>query len=122
MFIRSYHVKHRKDFSELLKKAKQVAEFAVASPKKKCSTREVDIDLPSAIKDQLLRKYGRDKDIKNVRSANLIINTNPQKRIMKDGTIKWYRNIEYENGRVYIKPLKLYFRWNPGRDFSKSIK
>jgi len=30
-----------------------------------------------------------------------------------------YNSIIYNNGFVYLKPLKLYFRWNPGKEFEK---
>ena len=33
--------------------------------------------------------------------------------------IKEYRNIDFDDGIVTLKPLKLSFRWNPGKDFVK---
>jgi len=78
------------------------------------------IDLPSAIKCQILRKYGSSKTIKEAKNVNLIIpNSSIRTYTLKDGTIKKYGNIIYENGIVTIKPLKMSFRWNPGRTVKK---
>lgn len=119
MNVRSYHVKHRNSLTTFLDKAQQVANYAVKNKTNKfISTKEVkDIDLPSTIKCQILRKYGRGT-IKEAKNVNLIIpNSSVRKYKMKDGTIKKYRNIDYIDERVIIKPLNLSFRWNPGKDF-----
>ena len=121
MNIRSYHVKHRVPLTALLDKAQQVANYAVANKHKKfISTKEVKaIDLPSTIKCQILRKYGRGT-IKEAKNVNLVVpNSSIRKYKMKDGTVKEYANIDYINERVIVKPLKLSFRWNPGKDFEK---
>lgn len=123
--LRSYHVKHRRDFSALLEKAKKVANYAVCNKKNKklLSSKYVkQFGLPSAISNQLLRKYGRGT-IKQASNVNLIVPNQKSIRntTLKDGTKKKYINysILWENGFVTIKPLKLTFRWNPGRKFTK---
>ena len=119
--IKSYHVRHKREISDLLVKAREVANYALKNKQKKyISTKEVKhIDLPSAIKCQILRKYGRG-NIKKVTNVNLIVpNSSKRNYKMKDGTIKTYTTIDYENGVVKLKPLKMSFRWNPGRDFEK---
>ena len=78
--------------------------------------------LKSAISCQILRKYGRGT-IKEATNINLIVpNSSIQKYKMKDGTIKEYGNIVYENETVILKPLNISFRWNPGRNFLKINK
>jgi putative transposase len=122
MSIRSYHVKHKRFLDDLLEKAQQVADYAVKNNngRKHISTKEVkDIDLPSTIKCQLLRKYGRG-EINQASNVHLIVpNSSIRKYTMKDGTVKMYGNIDYKDERVYLKPLKMSFRWNPGVPFEK---
>jgi putative transposase len=106
----------------MLEKAQKVADFAVKhkGTSKGITSKSVkEYGLPSAISNQILRKYGRG-DIKEATNVNLIIpNSSKGKYKKKDGTGKVYSTIEYKNERVYIKPLKLYFRWNPGIKFEK---
>ena len=120
--IKSYHVKHKHDFKRMLMKAKQVADYAVKNKnnKKILTSKYVKhIGLPSTISNQILRKYGRGT-IKRATNVNLIIpNSSERVYTNKSGDRKVYRNIEYSNSTVYIKPLKLSFRWNPGKDFIK---
>jgi putative transposase len=121
MNVRSYHVKHRNSLTVLLNKAQIVADYAVKNKHKKfISTKKVrHIDLPSTIKCQILRKYGRG-NIKEAKNVNLVIpNSSIRKYEMMDGTIKEYANIDYISEMVVIKPLKMSFRWNPGKDFEK---
>ena len=80
------------------------------------------IGLHSDIACQILRKYGRGT-IKEAKNINLIIpNTDrTRKYTLKDKTIvtKKYNNITFDKGIVTIKPLKIKFRWNPGKTFIK---
>lgn len=119
IFLRSYHVKHRRDFTIPLQKALDVANYAVKNKTKYPSTKNVKhIDLHSDIKNQIMRKYGQ-KSIKKVHNIQLIVPNTTRKYKMKDGTIKTYNNITYEKGIVNIIPLKTQFRWNPGKDFKR---
>jgi putative transposase len=119
-FIRSYCVKHNMNLEGQLKAAFRVAQFAVQNKhnKKKLSSKYVKhFGLPSTISCQILRKYGRG-NIKEPTNVNLIIpNSSKREYKMKDGTTKEYRNIVYEKEYVMLKPLRLQFRWNPGRNF-----
>ena len=69
----TYKLKHGRDFSSELKKAFGVAEFAVKNPKCRSSKQVSDYGLPSAISNQILKKYGNQKKIKEVHSVKLIV-------------------------------------------------
>ncbi len=71
--ILTYKVKHNMDFTEELRKAKQVAEFAVNNKFKTSSKLVSHIGLKSVISNQILRKYGKNKTIKAVHRVNLIV-------------------------------------------------
>lgn len=120
--VKSYHVKHRLDLTDLLSKAKKVADYAVQnkSNKKILTSKYVkQHGLPSSISNQILRKYARG-NIKEATNVNLIVpNSSTRNYRMKDGTTKTYTTIDYVNERVILKPLKLSFRWNPGKALEK---
>jgi putative transposase len=80
----TYKIKHDRDFSEELRKAKQVADFGVSH--RIFSSKDVrHIGLKSIIANQILRKYGRNRNIRKAVNVNLIvpgqgIKTNKEKR------------------------------------------
>ncbi len=70
--ILTYRIKHDKDLSSELRKAKQIAEVAVRTRTQ--SSKDVkQYGLKSIISNQILRKYSKNKKIKAVRNVNLII-------------------------------------------------
>jgi putative transposase len=74
--ILTYKLKHNRVFTEELKKAHEVAEFIVKQKIKTTNTRvikDVRESLPSPIACQIMRKYGRQRNIKRIRKVNLII-------------------------------------------------
>ena len=71
--ILTYKIKHGRDFSVELAKARQVAEFALKNPNQFSSSAVKHIGLKAAIACQILRKYGRDKKIKKISNVNLIV-------------------------------------------------
>ena len=129
-FLRTYSIKHRYDFSDLLTKSRNVADYAVENKqnKKLLTSKYVKhIGLPSTIANQILLKYGNGT-IKKASRVNLIvpnmetIRTKNRKNLETGEDYietKTYKQIEYENGYVYIKPLKLKIRWSPGKSFHK---
>jgi putative transposase len=106
--ILTYKIKHNRDFSDELLKARRIAEYVVA-PKPssaKLTSRDVKhLGLKSVISNQIIRKYGRNKKIKKVNRVNLII---PNQGIQ----IK-------EDNIIYISSLKLNLKYQFPAKFEK---
>jgi len=103
--ILTYKIKHNQDYSVELTKAKKIAQFTLKQ--KTFSSKDVKhIGLKSMISNQILRKYGRNKKIKNVRRVNLTV---PNQGIQVD---KKARNIR-------IPCLKLSFNYQFPNNFKK---
>ena len=71
--ILTFKLKHNRDFGEELKRAFDVAGFAVNNPHCRSSRVVKEVGLPSAISNQILMKYGHQKNIKRVHNVNLIV-------------------------------------------------
>jgi putative transposase len=71
--ILTYKVRHNRDFSSELAKARQIAEFAIMNRDKLSSKYVKHIGLKSAVANQLLRKYGRDRRCRRVSRVKLIV-------------------------------------------------
>ncbi|NJL70700.1 MAG: IS200/IS605 family element transposase accessory protein TnpB [Candidatus Competibacteraceae bacterium] len=71
--ILTYKVRHHQDFSLQLRQAKQVAKFAIANRDKLSSKHVAHFGLKSAISNQILREYGRNKKCKTVSNIKLIV-------------------------------------------------
>lgn len=99
--ILTYKIKHNKDFSDSLAKARQVALFALKNKFNLSSASVKHVGLKSIIANQVLRKYGKNKKAKNIKSVKLTI---PSQGISFDKTNQ-ILNISCVN----IKNLKYYF-------------
>ena len=70
--ILTFKVKHERDFFIELRRAKQIAEFALKT--KTQSSKDVkQFGLKSAISNQILREYSRNRRLKRVEKVNLIV-------------------------------------------------
>jgi putative transposase len=101
----TFKVKHGRDFSQELAKARKIAEFAVRTRSR--SSRDVKhLGLKSAIANQILRKYSCDRKAKKV---NKIVLTVPGQSIRTD---KAQRTIK-------VSCLKLELQYRFRNDFEK---
>lgn len=97
--ILTFKHKHNIDYTDALLKAKRVADYAVEHKDEKISSKNVSqFNLPSAISNQVIRKYGKNKKIKKVSSIKLIV---PNQAI----------KLDKEKQEIYISCLKLTFKY-----------
>ena len=92
--ILTYKLRHNTDFTNELKQAFKVAEFAVNHPRCRSSKEVKEIGLKSAISNQILKKYGNQRTIKKVHNVNLVI---PNQSI----------KVDKDNRTIRVVPLKL---------------
>ena len=70
--IKTYKIKHEKDFHLDIRQAKKVARYAIEH--KSFSSKDVKhIGLKSALSNQILRKYGRSKTVRVIKSVKLTV-------------------------------------------------
>ena len=70
--IKTYKIKHEKDFHIEIRQAKKVARYAIEH--KSFSSKDVKhIGLKSALSNQILRKYGRSKTVRVIKSVKLTV-------------------------------------------------
>jgi putative transposase len=87
-------IKHNADLTSQLEKAVLVANFAIKNRMKLSSANVSDIGLPSAISNQILRKYGRNKKAKKINPTKI-------KLVVPNQSIK------VDGNSIRIVPLKL---------------
>ena len=103
--ILTFKIRHNRDFSSELGKAKQIAEF-VLTHKTRSSKDVKQFGLKSAIANQILRKYGNNETIKNVNRIKLTV---PSQSI----------NPDKENRTIEIPCLSFKVPYNFRNDYEK---
>lgn len=84
--IRTFKIKHNFNLTDDLQKALQVAKFAIKNRDKLSSAQVAHIGLKSAISNQILRKYGKNRKCKSIKKVNLTL---PNQAIkIKDSTLR----------------------------------
>lgn len=103
--ILTYKIKHGRDFSDELRKAKKIANYAIQTHSR--SSKDVkQFGLKSMISNQILRKYSKDKRAKNATNVKLAV---PNQGIKIDRDAK----------TISAPCLKLYFRYEFPGNFEK---
>ena len=109
--ILTFKVKHDRDFSLELGKAKQIAEFVLVH--KTRSSKDVkQFGLKSAIANQILRKYGNNKTIQNVNRIKLTvpsqsIQSNKDQRSIEIPCLKFKTQYNFRNDYEKINQIEL---------------
>lgn len=109
MSILTFKLKHERDFKELLRLAFDVAVFTVENKIKSPNTtfvKDIRGELPSAIACQVMKKYGHQKTIKEVRRVNLVV---------PGQGIKYFE----KTNSIWIPCLKLHFENTIPYQFTK---
>jgi len=101
--ILTYKIKHEQDYSKELELAKKVAWNGFYT-KSRSSADVKHIGLKSMISNQILKKYSKNKKLKNVKSVKLTIPN---------------QGIKIKGNQIYIPCLKLYLDIYFNRDFDK---
>jgi putative transposase len=99
-------LKHDRDFSDELKRAFVIAKFAVDNPRCRSSKAVKEFGLPSAVSNQILMKYGHQKNIKRVHNVNLIV---------PGQAVRYFE----ETNSIWIPCLKLHLENTINREFTK---
>jgi putative transposase len=103
--ILTYKIKHGRDFSDELKKAKNIAKYAILTHSR--SSKDVNhIGLKSMIANQILKKYSNNQKVKNVKSVKLAI---PNQGIKVDRSAR----------TIYAPCLKLVLKYEFSNLFEK---
>jgi len=103
--ILTYVIKHNRDFSSELAKARQVAEYGILY--RSISSKDVKhFGLKSMIANQILRKYAKNKKCKKISSVNLTV---PSQGI----------RVDQAKRKISVPCLKLEFEYRFPNTFSK---
>jgi len=102
--ILTFKIKHNKNFSAELKKAGQIARFALKT--KSRSSKDVkQLGLPSSISNQILKKYSSNKKVKKITNVKLTVPSQSIKLL--------------ENKIIKVKCLNLKLNYNFNKEFVK---
>jgi putative transposase len=100
--ILTYKFKHYRDFSKELSLAFKIAQFAFKHPECKSSKYVKHFGLKSMISNQILKKWGNQKNIKGVHNVNLVIPGQTVYYVMETNSIHIpCLNLHFENTIPY---------------------
>lgn len=107
--ILTYKIKHNRDFSDELVKAKLVAQIALESPKWLSSKDVKHIGLKSAISCQILNKYHkRNRNVKKIRSVKLTLPSQSCKKLENEIYVPCLKlRIEFSKGVEKINQIEI---------------
>jgi putative transposase len=106
MTIKTYKIKHENNYTEKLRQAKKVANYAIKNTDKLSTKYVKHFGLTSSISNQILRKYGRNRKIKKVSNVKLII-------------ANYFIKLNKDKKEIYIPALKAKFNYQFENDFEK---
>ena len=108
--ILTFKIKHNKNFNEELKKARQIAKFALRT-KSRSSKYVKELGLPSVISNQILKKYSTNKKLKKITRVKLTIPSQGIKllenKIIKITCLKLELNYNFNKTFVKINQIEL---------------
>lgn len=110
--ILTFKIKHNRDFSKELEQAKKIALFAINNRHYLSSKNVKHIGLKSVISNQILRKYGKNKKCKTIKSVKLIvpnqsIKVNQKKYLINIPCLKMELNYQFKNTFTKINQIEL---------------
>ncbi len=109
--ILTFKIKHNRNFSSELDKAKMIAKYVLIY--KTRSSKDVkQFGLKSAIANQILRKYGNNKTIKNANRVKLTVpsqsvNVDKEKRVIEISCLKFKIQYNFRNDFEKINQIEL---------------
>ena len=109
--ILTFKIKHNRNFSSELDKAKMIAKYVLIY--KTRSSKDVkQFGLKSAIANQILRKYGNNKTIKNANRVKLTIpsqsvDVDKEKRVIEISCLKFKTQYNFRNDFEKINQIEL---------------
>ena len=110
--ILTFKIKHNLDLSSHLDRAVKVARFAIANRDKLSSAHVSHIGLPSAISNQILRKYGRNRKCKSPKNVVLTVPNQSiyclqDQRMLRIHCLGWETHYRFRNDFTKINQIEL---------------
>ena len=110
--ILTYKILHNRDFATELHKAIKVAKYAISHKNCRTTKSVKHLGLKACISNQILKKYGGNKKIKNIHSVKLTINgyfikVNQEKREINIPSLKLKLNYFFPNNFIKLNQIEI---------------